>query len=98
MEVNGKAMTSPTSRKESSVEWHEREKAAFEIWWESGDHKFSEPAHLAAGAAWFARAYTVSEKGDTPKVVCHAEGDRCLGCDHFKGKAAGMPLCPCDPR
>lgn len=25
-----------------------------------------------------------------PKIVCHAEGDRCLGCDHYNGKA---PVC-----
>ena len=29
-----------------------------------------------------------------PKVVCHAEGDRCLGCDHYKGKA---PVCKYAP-
>lgn len=22
-----------------------------------------------------------------PSVVCHAEGDKCLGCDHYQGKA-----------
>lgn len=25
-----------------------------------------------------------------PRVVCHAPGDRCLGCDHYKGEA---PVC-----
>lgn len=42
---------------ESPVEWHECEKVAFDDWWNArGEHKFTETRHMAAGAAWFARA------------------------------------------
>ena len=54
---------SATAPPSDPVAWHEREKADFEAWWASrGDHKFGEPAHLAAGAAWFARASSPSSE------------------------------------
>lgn len=36
------------------------------------------------------REQPASSKPDQHKVLCHAEGDRCLGCDHYHGKA---PVC-----
>jgi hypothetical protein len=34
------------------------------------------------------------DKHDEQKIVCHAPGDRCHGCDHYKGKA---PVCSFAP-
>jgi hypothetical protein len=56
-------MPSHVLRSETPVEWHEREKVAFEAWWQARADGYgksydvtAEPAVLAAGAAWFARA------------------------------------------
>jgi hypothetical protein len=35
-----------------------------------------------------------TDKHDEQKIVCHAPGDRCHGCDHYKGKA---PVCSFAP-
>jgi hypothetical protein len=34
------------------------------------------------------------DKHDEQKILCHAPGDRCHGCDHYKGKA---PVCSFAP-
>jgi hypothetical protein len=34
------------------------------------------------------------DKHDEPKIICHAPGDRCHGCDHYKGKATVCSFAP----
>jgi hypothetical protein len=75
-------MPSHVLRSETPVEWHEREKVAFEAWWQARADGYgksydvtAEPAVLAAGAAWFARAQqctpSATERSGCP---CTVEG------------------------
>jgi hypothetical protein len=65
-------MPSHVLRSETPVEWHEREKVAFEAWWQARADGYgksydvtAEPAVLAAGAAWFARAQQCTPSATT---------------------------------
>lgn len=64
---------------EKARKWHNGDK------WRNGNAE--------ERAAWEAHRDLLDEalaasKQEPHKVLCHAEGDRCLGCDHYHGKAS----------
>jgi len=59
------------------------------IYDESTDDSISLIAGLAFDAATneTSRTRSPAPSGEMKKIICHAEGDRCLGCSHYQGKS-----------
>jgi hypothetical protein len=70
--------------------WAQNESTKRETECNPGPNQYLVDLLCEAAAALTRSDAQQSDKHDEQKIVCHAPGDRCHGCDHYKGKA---PVC-----